>query len=57
MATDPVCGMVVDPKHAVATSKYEGLTYYFCSWECKRIFDRAPKEVIAASRAHKPEGS
>jgi len=33
MATvkDPVCGMDIDPKNAVATEEYQGKTYDFCS--------------------------
>lgn len=57
MPIDPVCGMEVDPAHAAATSRYEGVTYYFCSPECQEIFDRAPKEVIAASKAHSSDAS
>lgn len=46
MATDPVCGMSVDEKSADATSSYKGKTYYFCSDECKKTFDKQP-EVYA----------
>ena len=42
MATDPVCGMKVDEKSAAAESTYEGKTYYFCSTECKTLFDANP---------------
>ena len=42
MATDPVCGMSVDEKSADATSSYKGKTYYFCSDECKKTFDKQP---------------
>jgi Cu+-exporting ATPase len=42
MATDPVCGMQVDPNAAAATSEYLGETYYFCSLTCKEEFDRNP---------------
>jgi len=31
MATDPVCGMEVDPEHAAASAVYRGKTYYFCA--------------------------
>jgi membrane fusion protein, copper/silver efflux system len=44
-AKDPICGMDVDPKGAVAagrTSVYEGTTYYFCSDGCKKDFDKDP---------------
>lgn len=42
---DPVCGMEVDESKAIAAGRkaeYQGTTYYFCSEECKRKFDRAP---------------
>lgn len=42
MAKDPVCGMYVDEKKAVATAIYNGKTYYFCSNGCKATFDKAP---------------
>lgn len=42
MARDPVCGMQVDEQMAVATSVYQGQTYYFCANACKRAFDREP---------------
>jgi Cu+-exporting ATPase len=43
MATDPVCGMSVDQNSAEATSTYKGKTYYFCSEDCKEIFDKEPE--------------
>lgn len=45
--TDPVCGMVLDQKDAVAESDYEGTTYYFCSQDCKTQFDQNPKKYVA----------
>ncbi|MES1259605.1 MAG: YHS domain-containing protein, partial [Gemmatimonadota bacterium] len=32
---DPVCGMMVDPDDAPATSEWEGKSYFFCSATCK----------------------
>jgi Cu+-exporting ATPase len=32
---DLVCGMMIDPKEAAATSEYKGQTYYFCARGCK----------------------
>ncbi len=43
--TDPVCGMELDENKAKAegkTATYNGRTYYFCSDECKRKFDKNP---------------
>jgi Cu+-exporting ATPase len=31
MATDPICGMTVDPKGAAGKHEHNGQTYYFCS--------------------------
>lgn len=45
-ATDPVCGMQVDPATAAGTSEYQGTTYYFCSIGCKRQFDRDPQRFV-----------
>lgn len=39
MATNPVCGMSVDPVTARRTSEYQGQTYYFCSPACKKAFE------------------
>lgn len=47
MATDPVCGMTVDPKDAAATSEYKGETYYFCAKGCKTAFDKEPEKYVA----------
>jgi Cu(I)/Ag(I) efflux system membrane fusion protein len=45
---DPVCGMEVDPARAARKSSYKGKTYYFCSDQCKREFDRDP--VLALNK-------
>lgn len=42
MEKDPICGMMVDPKHAAGSSVYQGKTYYFCNVGCKRTFDKNP---------------
>ena len=47
---DPVCGMEVDVKTAVAAglkSDYKGKTYYFCSDDCKKKFDKEPAKYGA----------
>ncbi|HLA15602.1 MAG TPA: YHS domain-containing protein [Candidatus Limnocylindrales bacterium] len=43
--TDPVCGMPVDPKSAVAI-KYDGRTYYFCESTCADTFRDEPDRWI-----------
>lgn len=40
-ATDPVCGMEVDPESAAATRRRQGQLYYFCSARCAETFDTA----------------
>src|SRR2546428_380431 len=34
-ARDPVCGMKVKQDQAAGTSEYRGVTYFFCSEQCK----------------------
>ncbi|HEY67994.1 MAG TPA: YHS domain-containing protein [Thermoflexia bacterium] len=43
---DPVCGMVIDPNTAAATSEYKGQTYYFCARSCKVAFDKDPEKYL-----------
>jgi len=48
---DPNCGKTVDPVKAAEsgnTFAYRGVTYYFCSTQCKKAFQKDP--VGAASR-------
>jgi len=52
MAKDPVCGMEVNEKEAVATSEYEGKTYYFCALGCKKAFDENPEKYLKGG--HQP---
>lgn len=46
MAQDPVCGMEVNEKEAVASSLYKGRKYYFCAQVCKQKFDENPEKYI-----------
>jgi YHS domain-containing protein len=48
MATviDPVCGMSISSATAAGQSTYDGTTYYFCSTECKRMFDASPSKYL-----------
>ncbi len=45
---DPVCGMDVDEKRAIASLVYEGQTYYFCAQACKRAFERDPEKYTSS---------
>jgi Cu+-exporting ATPase len=45
-ATDPVCGMTVDPARARASADHEGRTYFFCCPSCKAKFEHAPDRYL-----------
>jgi membrane fusion protein, copper/silver efflux system len=49
-AADPVCGMDVEVKVAAGAgrkSDFAGSTYYFCSDDCKKRFDKEPGKYTA----------
>ena len=48
MATDPVCGMEVDPEHAAASAGYRDETYYFCAEGCRERFMKEPEKYVTA---------
>jgi len=45
-ATDPVCGMTVDPARTPHTTTYEGRSYYFCSAGCLASFEADPARFV-----------
>ena len=47
---DPVCGMMIEDKDAVATSEHEGKKYYFCSKDCKVEFDENPEQYADGAK-------
>jgi Cu+-exporting ATPase len=47
-ATDPVCGMSVDPEKAAGKEDYRGRTYYFCNPSCQAKFRADPARFLAA---------
>jgi YHS domain-containing protein len=54
--------MEVNPASAEAQSEYSGVTYYFCSLECKERFDREPLRYMdetdrAEARAHRDDSA
>jgi membrane fusion protein, copper/silver efflux system len=57
---DPVCGMNLDEskaKSAGLKSDYQGKTYYFCSDECQKKFDKMPTHYgIKPEAGPAPEG-
>ncbi len=44
---DPVCGMMVDPTRAAASTEYNGRTYYFCCHHCLEKFRQDPQRYLA----------
>ncbi len=56
-ATDPVCGMVVDPAAARGSHTHEGRTYYFCSPSCLEKFRADPHRYLPRSQENRPAGA
>src|SRR3954471_11864184 len=48
-ATDPVCGMVVNPDSAAGSFEYDGKTYYFCGKHCLDKFRQDPQSFLQLS--------
>jgi len=46
LATDPVCGMTVDPHAGKPTEQFRGQTYYFCSDGCRSKFAKDPGRYL-----------
>ncbi len=46
MPIDPVCRMMIEQNTAVASSDYQGKTYYFCAVACKEAFDEDPERFV-----------
>ena len=51
-ATDPVCGMKVDPAKAAGKVEHAGKAYYFCSQHCVHAFKADPQRYLSGK--HKP---
>jgi Cu+-exporting ATPase len=45
-ATDPVCGMSVDPQTAKHRVAYNGRDYFFCSGRCRERFEAEPDKFL-----------
>ena len=50
-ATDPICGMMVDPTKAKHKSEHQGLVFYFCCAGCKDAFDQRPEKYIHLAKS------
>ncbi len=46
MATDPVCGMMVDPSAGKPAVEHRGTTYHFCSHRCRERFVDDPERYL-----------
>ena len=51
MATDPVCGMSVDPATAEHRAEHAGHDYFFCSARCRERFIAEPARYLAPTPA------
>lgn len=57
-ATDPVCGMKVDPHTAKHRAEHGGHTFYFCSATCREKFVAGPEKYLSPQEAAPvPEGA
>jgi Cu+-exporting ATPase len=54
MATDPVCGMMVDPHAGKPAAQFRGHTYYFCSEGCRIKFTKAPERYVDSKGEPEP---
>lgn len=52
--TDPVCGETIRTTNA-KPSVHDGQVYYFCSRDCREIFEAAPEMYLTGSKPHQPE--
>jgi Cu+-exporting ATPase len=59
LATDPVCGMSVDPPSAKHQASHRGHPYYFCSAGCKTNFITDPQKYLHSAKTAEaiPEGT
>jgi Cu+-exporting ATPase len=53
--------MEVNPAAAEGQSEYKGVTFYFCSEDCKKAFDAEPMRYLdetdlAEARVHQQRG-
>ncbi len=51
MATDPICGMTIDPATAAAVRTFDGRNYFFCAVGCAETFDEDPGGHASAGAA------
>jgi Cu+-exporting ATPase len=54
IATDPVCGMMVDPHAGKPAQQFRGHTYYFCSEGCRIKFAKDPERYLDSKGEPEP---
>src|SRR6478736_1980010 len=54
LATDPVCGMKVNPAVAKHHLSYEGQDYFFCCARCRERFAAEPAKYLAPRQPEQP---
>jgi len=54
MATDPVCGMAVDPHAGKPTEAFRGQSYHFCSEGCRSKFAKDPGRYLDKDKEPEP---
>jgi Cu+-exporting ATPase len=54
MATDPVCGMKVDPHTTKHWTTHRGTTYHFCSGKCREEFIGDPARYVTPNKQPVP---
>jgi Cu+-exporting ATPase len=57
MATDPVCGMTVDPHKTQHRASHQGRPYYFCSAGCQAKFTTTPEKYLQPQADTAPPAS
>jgi Cu+-exporting ATPase len=50
-ALDPVCGMTVTTHGSAEATVHGGLTYYFCSANCRARFEAEPERYLTSGAA------
>jgi Cu+-exporting ATPase len=55
MATDPVCGMTVDPVHPRGKFEHRDVMYYFCSTGCEQQFAADPDGWLERRPVMRPQ--
>jgi Cu+-exporting ATPase len=56
-ATDPVCGMTVDPATAKHRRDHDGEDYVFCSARCAEKFEAAPESYLSGKTPAPAQGA